>query len=71
MPNVTRQAAVIEMAAKYICNHHFGLCPMMVVKFCCPAKCSLDTLAWHCWIKYFQNLANKAAGTAQQNRSLP
>ncbi len=69
MPAVTRPAAAIEIAAKYICNHHFGRCPMMVVKFTCPATCSLDTVAWQCWIKYFQNLADKAVEAAQQNHS--
>jgi hypothetical protein len=64
MPTETRSAATIEMAAKYICNHHCGRCPLLVVKFPCPAECSLDTLAWHCWISYFQSLAEKAAEQA-------
>lgn len=69
MPTVTRPAAAIEMAAKYICNHHCGRCPMLVVKFPCPAECGLETLAWQCWISYFQNLAAKADETRGQNGS--
>jgi len=66
MRNVTRPDAAIEMAAKYICNHHCGRCPMLVVKFPCPAECGLDTLAWQCWISYFQNLADKMGEAARQ-----
>jgi hypothetical protein len=66
MPTVTRPSAAIEIAAKYICNHHCGRCPMLVVKFPCPAECGLDTLAWQCWISYFQNLADKMAEAARQ-----
>ncbi|MHB8808580.1 MAG: hypothetical protein ACYC9M_01015 [Desulfobulbaceae bacterium] len=69
MPTATRPAAAIEMAAKYICNHHCGRCPMLVVKFPCPGECGLDTLAWQCWISYFQNLADKAGEAARRSTS--
>ncbi|MHB8789685.1 MAG: hypothetical protein ACYDBT_07365 [Desulfobulbaceae bacterium] len=69
MPTITRPAAVMEMAAKYICNHHCGRCPLLVVKSPCPTECSLDTVAWQCWIRYFQDLADKADNTAGQSGS--
>ena len=69
MPTVTLPAAAMEMAAKYICNHHCGRCPMLVVKSPCPAECGLDTLAWQCWIIYFQGLADKADETPVQSGS--
>lgn len=69
MHTVTRPAAAIEMAAKYICNHHCGRCPMLVVKFPCPTECSLDTVAWQCWISYFQKLAETTDEAAGLRRS--
>jgi hypothetical protein len=59
----------MEMAAKYICNHHCGRCPMLVVASPCPAECSLDTLAWQCWIRYFQGLAGKTDETVRKSGS--
>jgi hypothetical protein len=69
MPTVTRPTAAVVMAAKYICNHHCGRCPMLVVGSPCPAECNLDTMAWQCWIKYFQGLADKADKAAEQSGS--
>lgn len=60
MSALTMSAAAMEMAAKYICNHHCGRCPMLIVQFPCPAECSLDTLAWQCWISYFHTMAERA-----------
>ncbi|MFZ5798715.1 MAG: hypothetical protein ACYCYR_12645 [Desulfobulbaceae bacterium] len=65
--NIKRPAAAMEMAAKYICNHHCGRCPLLVVKFPCPGECTLDTVAWQCWITYFQRLAERTA-TAEGGR---
>jgi len=71
MSIVAQPAAAIEMAAKYICNFHCGRCPMMVVSFSCPSECNLDTVAWQCWIYYFQSLADKGGNAAQQGVSSP
>lgn len=72
MQTVTRLVATIEMAAKYVCNHHCGRCPMLVVKSPCPAECNLDTVAWQCWISYFQNMAdtNSTSNGTGPNRAV-
>jgi hypothetical protein len=59
----------LEMAAKYICNHLDGLCPMVVEQHPCPADCILETLPWHCWIDYF--LTTGAAGGAVPEEKNP
>lgn len=50
----TEDDKALEQAAKYICTTKCGLCPMMVEHFPCPGECTLDTVAWQCWISYFR-----------------
>jgi hypothetical protein len=43
----------LEKAAKYICNLHDGLCPMVVEKIICKSQCTMETVPWHCWMALF------------------
>jgi len=53
--------AVLEKAAKYICNFRDGLCPMVVENFSCTWACSQDTQPWRCWIELFRMELGKMA----------
>lgn len=47
----------LEKAAKYICTTRCGQCPHVVVQYPCPHDCTLDTMAWECWMQYFLDQA--------------
>lgn len=47
----------LEKAAKYICTTRCGLCPHVVVQYPCPKECTLDTMAWECWMQHFLDQA--------------
>ncbi|HIJ79680.1 MAG: hypothetical protein OEY01_13170 [Desulfobulbaceae bacterium] len=51
----------LEMAAKYICTIKCGQCPLVVEKFPCPQKCTLDVLPWQCWLAYFAKVKGQPA----------
>jgi hypothetical protein len=62
------EGAVLEKAAKYICNFREGLCPMVVEGFSCKRPCTEETLPWHCWIELFrERSANVAGGKSHED----
>ena len=63
MKENTISKIALEKAAKYICTYHCGKCPLVVENFPCPGQCTLETIAWHCWVAYFQE---KGPGTGEQ-----
>ena len=48
----------LEKAAKHICTARSGLCPHAVFQHPCPSDCTLDTIAWECWVRFFLDQAN-------------
>jgi len=48
----------LEKAAKHICTARSGLCPHAVFQHPCPNDCTLDTIAWECWVRFFLDQAN-------------
>ena len=49
--------AALEKAAKHICTARCALCPHAALQHPCPTECTLDTMAWECWMKYFLDQA--------------
>jgi len=54
----TTLATALEKAAKHICTTRDGLCPHVVFQHPCPTDCTLDTIAWECWMRFFLDQAN-------------
>lgn len=46
----------LEKAAKYLCTVLDGRCPMAIESYPCPTDCTVETVPWHCWVIYFQDL---------------
>ncbi|MDF1577225.1 MAG: hypothetical protein RQ753_08160 [Desulfurivibrionaceae bacterium] len=61
METSQNDVALLEKAAKYICNFREGLCPMVVEGFSCKWPCSEETLPWQCWIELFKEQLTKVA----------
>lgn len=51
-------STALEKAAKHICTARCGRCPHVVEQYPCPGECTLDTMAWECWAKYFLDQEN-------------
>lgn len=49
----------LEKVAKYICNLHDGLFPMVVENFECRSICDNSTLPWQCGVMLFKETAKK------------
>lgn len=47
----------LEKAAKHICTARSGLCPHVVEQYPSPSDCTLDTVAWECWMRFFLDRA--------------
>lgn len=60
------EIALLEKAAKYICNTLDGRCPMVAERYACPTACTLDTVPWQCWIAYFRGQQATAEGSEEQ-----
>lgn len=60
--------SALENAAKHICTAKSGLCPHAVFQYPCPNVCTLDTIAWECWVRYFIDQAkhSRPQGNASQ-----
>ncbi len=50
-------ATALEKAAKHICTTRCGLCPHAAMQYPCPHDCTLDTMAWECWMQFFLDRA--------------
>ncbi len=50
-------STALEKAAKHICTARCGRCPHVVEHYPCPGECTLDTVPWECWARYFLDQA--------------
>ena len=55
--NPTLLTTALEKAAKHVCTARCGRCPHVVEQYPCPGDCTLETVAWECWMRFFLDRA--------------
>lgn len=56
-PDTAALSTALEKAAKHICTTRCGLCPNAALQHPCPSDCTLETMAWECWVRFFLDQA--------------